>query len=212
MIISLASLKGGAGKSTLALHLAHEIARHDRRAILVDADPQASATNWAGVREKPSPFQVVAMPRENLHRDIDGLVAGFDHCIIDTPPRTSGLARSAILASDLVLIPVQPSSLDIWAASETVTLISEAQQFKPEIKAAFVINRKVTGTALGREISEALKDYPFPVLKTSIGQRIAFSEASMGYTVMELDAKSTASNEVRLLAKDVLKLMERKSW
>lgn len=212
MIISLASLKGGSGKSTLTLHLGHEIARQKRRVIVIDADPQASATNWAGVREDKPPFQVVAMPRENLHRDVADLVQGFDHCIIDTPPRTSGLARSAILASDLVLIPVQPSSLDIWAASETVTLISEAQQFKPDIRAAFVINRKVTNTALGREVLEALKDYPFPVLKTSIGQRIAFSEASMGYTVMELDAKSTASNEVRLLAKDVLNLMEVKSW
>lgn len=212
MIISFASLKGGAGKSTLTLHLGHEIARHDRRVIVVDADPQASATNWAGVREDKPPFQVVAMPRENLHRDLPELASSYDHCIIDTPPRTSALARSAILASDVVLIPVQPSSLDIWASAETVTLITEAQQFKPDIKAAFVINRKVTNTGLGREVSEALKDYPFPTLKTSIGQRIAFAEASMGYTVMELDASSTASNEVRLLAKDILKLMGMKSW
>lgn len=212
MIISLASLKGGAGKSTLALHLGHEIARQKRRVLLVDADPQASLTNWAGSREEAPPFQVVAMPRENLHRDLPELASNYDHCIIDTPPRTSALARSAILASQLILIPVQPSALDIWAASETVQLITEAQQFKPDIQAAFIINRKVVNSSIGREVTDALKDYPFPTLKTAIAQRVAFSEASMGYTVIELDANSTASKEVRLLTKDVLKVAGLKKW
>ncbi|MCY7337124.1 MAG: AAA family ATPase [Chamaesiphon sp.] len=73
------------------------------------------------------------MARETLHRDLPEIAKDYDHCAIDTAHRVSALARSAILASDLTLIPVQPSSYDVWAAAETVALIKEAQQFKPEV-------------------------------------------------------------------------------
>jgi chromosome partitioning protein len=212
MIITLASLKGGTGKSVLSLHLAHIIALAKRRVVLVDADPQGSASNWAAAREEPAPFVVVGMARDTLHRDLPALTKDFDHAIIDTPPRVSALARSAILAANLVICPVQPSSFDVWAVGETVELVKEAQQFKPEIKAAFCINRRIAKTAIGREIEEALADYPFPILKTAIAQRVAFAESSSGYTVMELSPGSTATSEIKSLSKDILKFMELKSW
>ena len=212
MIITFASLKGGSGKSCLSIHLAHAIALTKRKVLLVDADPQGSSSNWAAARDEPPPFVVVGMARDTLHRDLPALTQDYDHCVIDTPPRVSGLARSAILAADLVLIPVQPSSFDIWAASETVELVKEAQQFKDSIKAAFVINRKVSNSAIGREVNEALADYPIPVLKTAITQRVAFAESSAGYTVMETAPKGAAATEVKSLAKDVLKLLGVKAW
>lgn len=212
MIISLASQKGGAGKTTLATHLAHVIALAKRKVLLVDCDPQGSASGWAAAREEASPFPVVQMARDTLHRDLPAILEDYDHCVIDTPPRVSALARSAILASDLVLIPVQPSSYDVWAASETVALVQEAQQFKSDIKAVFCINRRITGTAIGREIEAALSDLPFPILKTAIAQRVAFAESSAGYTVLELATSSTASNEIKALSKEILKLMGMKSW
>jgi chromosome partitioning protein len=122
------------------------------------------------------------------------------------------MARSAILAADLVLIPVQPSSYDVWAASETVELVKEAQQFKPDIKAAFVVNRRIGNSAIGKEIDSALADYALPVLKTAIAQRVVFSESSAGYTVMELSPSSAAATEIKNLAKAVLKLMEVSKW
>lgn len=212
MIISLASQKGGAGKTTLATHLAHVIALAKRKVLLVDCDPQGSASGWAAAREEASPFPVVQMARDTLHRDLPAILEDYDHCVIDTPPRVSALARSAILASDLVLIPVQPSSYDVWAAGETVALVQEAQQFKSDIKAVFCINRRITGTAIGREIEAALSDLPFSILKTAIAQRVAFAESSAGYTVLELAASSTASNEIKALSKEILKLMGMKSW
>lgn len=212
MIFTLASLKGGTGKTVLSLHLAHAIALAKRRVILIDADPQGSASNWSAARETASPFVVVGMARDTLHRDLPELLKNFEHCVIDTPPRVSALARSAILAADLVICPVQPSSFDVWAVGETVNLIQEAQQFKPEIKAAFCINRRISKTTIGREIVEALKDYPFPILKTAISQRVAFAESSAGYTVIEIAASSAAADEIKALSKDILKLLGMKSW
>lgn len=212
MIITLSSLKGGSGKSTLAIHLAHAIAQSNRRVLLVDADPQGSAQGWASAREDKPPFTVIGMARNTLHRDLPDISKDYDHVVIDTPPRVSALARTAILAADLVLIPVQPSSYDVWAASETVGLIDEAHGFKPEIKAAFIINRRIPNTVIGRDVEEALSEYEIPMLKQAIAQRVAFSEASSGYTVMEMSATSSASKEIKKLAQEVLNLMEVKSW
>ena len=129
MIISFCSLKGGTGKTSLSVHLAHAIALVKKKVLPIDADPQGSASDWAAARDEKPPFSVVGMARDTLHRGLDDLTANYDHTVIDTPPRVSALARSAILAADLVLIPVQPSSYDVWAAAETVKLTEEAQQF-----------------------------------------------------------------------------------
>lgn len=212
MIITLSSLKGGSGKSTLAIHLAHAIALSKRRVLLVDADPQGSAQGWSAAREEKPPFTVIGMARNTLHRDLPDVAKDYDHVVIDTPPRVSALARTAILAADVVLIPVQPSSYDVWAASETVTLIDEAQGFKPEIKAAFIINRRIPNTVIGRDVEEALSEYDLPTIPQAIAQRVAFSESSSGHTVMEMSATSSASKEILKFAKDVLKLMEVKKW
>lgn len=212
MIFALSSLKGGSGKTTLAVHLAHAIALAKKRVLLVDADPQASAQGWAASREETPPFTVIGMTQNTLHRDLPGIAENYDHCVIDTPPRVSALARSAILASDMVIVPVQPSSYDVWAASETVQLIEEARGFKPELKAAFIINRRIGKTVIGRDVEEALGEYDIPRLKTVIAQRVAFSESSAGYSVMELSANSAASKDVKAMAKDVLKMMEVKEW
>ena len=83
--------------------------------------------------------------------------------VIDGPPRASDLARSVIMAADFVLIPVQPSPYDLWAAQETVGLIQEAMTYKPSLKAAFIMNRKAVNTAISKSAKEALGDLPFPV-------------------------------------------------
>lgn len=212
MIIALSSLKGGSGKSTLSIHLAYAIALSKKRVLLVDADPQGSSQGWASAREDQPPFTVIGMARNSLHRELPDISKDYDHVVIDTPPRVSALARTSILAADLVLIPVQPSSYDVWAASETVTLIEEAKGFKPDIKAAFIINRRIPNTVIGRDVEEALREYDIPTLKEAIAQRVAFSEAASGYTVMEMSKASPASKEIKQLSKELLKLMGAKKW
>lgn len=104
------------------------------------------------------------------------------------PPRVNEVARSAVLPSDLVLIPVQPSPYDVWAAKEIVDLLSEVTTFNEKVKSAFVINRKIVNTAIGRDVSDALSGYPIAVLKAQICQRVPFAEtAGSGQTVLEVD-------------------------
>lgn len=192
--------------------MAHAIALSKKRVVLIDADPQSSASTWSAAREEPASFVIVGMARNTLHKELPELLKDFDHAVIDTPPRVSALARSAILAADVVLCPVQPSSFDVWAVGETVQLVEEAQQFKEEIKGASVINRRIANSAIGREIGAALTDYPFPVLQTVISQRVAFAESSAGYSVLETAPKSAAATEIKALAKEVLKLTGVSKW
>lgn len=112
------------------------------------------------------------------------------------------------MASDLILIPVQPSPYDVWAAKEIVDMLQEAAVFKPTLKSAFVINRKIVNTALGRDVIEALAEYPIPVLETAICQRVALAEsAAQGQTVFETAPSNVAGKEIKSLVDDILEVM-----
>ena len=175
MIIGVLNQKGGVGKTTLSVNIAAALARTGKRVLLIDADPQGSALDWAAAREGDPLFSVVGLPKPSIHKELALVGEGYDVVVIDGPPRVTDLARSAIMASDIVLIPVQPSPYDIWAADEVVKLIQEASVFKENLKSVFVINRKIANTAIGRDVHEALEAYDLPTLKASIVQRVAFA-------------------------------------
>lgn len=207
MIISVLNQKGGVGKTTLAIHISHALVLKGYSVLLVDADPQGSARDWAAARALQPPFPVVGLDRPTIHRDLPALVKDFDHVVIDGPPRVSDLARSAIIAADLVVIPIQPSPYDIWAADQIIKLIQEASVFKENIKSVFVINRKIVNTAIGRDVVEALEQYPIPVVKASISQRVAFAEsAASGSTVLETEKLGAAAKEVMALVDELMSL------
>lgn len=206
MIIALLNQKGGVGKTTLAVHLAAALALRRRKVLLIDADPQGSALAWATSRQAPVLFPVIGLPTKNLHKEVPTHASHYQDVIIDGPPRVNEIARSAILASDLVLIPVQPSPYDIWAAKEIVELLGEASAFKEKQKSAFVINRKITNTAIGRDAAEALTGFGLQVLSSTITQRVAFAEsAAGGAVVMETDPQGPAAAEINSLVDEVLK-------
>ncbi|NBS18154.1 MAG: cobyrinic acid a,c-diamide synthase [Gammaproteobacteria bacterium] len=205
MIISVLNQKGGVGKTTLSINIASGLAQSGQKTLLVDADPQGSALDWNASRQEESLFPVVGMARPTLHKDIPGLATAHDHVVIDGPPRVNDLAKSAIMASDLVLIPVQPSPYDIWAADEIVKMIQEAMIYKAHLKSLFVINRLVAHTAIGREVIEALKDYPFEVLTATVSQRVVFAEsAAAGLSVLEFAPKSPAASDMKTLVEEIL--------
>ncbi|WP_322099513.1 hypothetical protein [Haematospirillum sp. 15-248] len=123
--------------------------------------------------------------------------------MIDGPPRVTDLARSAVMAADVILIPTQPSPYDIWASDEVVKLIGEAVVFKENLKYAFVINRKISNTAIGRE---ALAAYPdVPAFESSLTQRVIFAEAAArGLSVHEVDGAVRAVSEIEALTDELL--------
>lgn len=206
MIIGILNQKGGVGKTTLAVNLAAALARTGGRVLLIDADPQGSSLDWAAARQGPPLFAVVGLPRPTVHKEIEVVGHGYDHIVIDGPPRVTDLARSAIMASDVVLIPVQPSPYDIWAAEEVVKLIGEASVYKASLKSCFVVNRKIANTAIGRDVGEALAAYPLPVLKASVTQRVVFAEAAaQGKSIFEMGQDAAAAVEVQAVMDELLK-------
>lgn len=119
------------------------------------------------------------------------------------------MARSAIQASDLVIVPVQPSPYDVWAAKEIIDLLEEAAVYKPILKRVFAINRRIANTAIGRDVVDALSGYSLPILKSSLCQRVPFAEsAAQGLTVFELDPDMLASREMADFANEVLELLQ----
>jgi len=175
--------------------------------LLVDADPQGSARDWAAAREDKPPFSVIGLDRPTLHRDLPPLAKDYDHVVIDGPPRVSDLARSAIIAADLVVVPIQPSPYDVWAADEIIKLIQEASVFKENLKSVFVINRRIVNTAIGRDVADALAGYSIPVLEAVISQRVGFAEsAAAGGTVLDTDPNGAGAKEILALTKEILSL------
>jgi len=133
-----------------------------------------------------------------LHRDLPSLAADYDHVIIDGAPRNYEVARSAIAAADVVLIPVQPSGADFWASRETVNLVKEMRAFKETQKSAFVVSRKIGRTVLGRDITEALAEFDIPVLQAGTSQRVVYAETlTGGTTVIEQQPHGAAATEIR---------------
>jgi chromosome partitioning protein len=210
MIVALLNQKGGVGKTTLALHLAGQWALQGRRVLLIDADPQSSALDWSEQRAaegRTRLFGVVGLARDTLHREVPDLARGVDHVVIDGPPRVATLMRSALFASDVVLIPVQPSPLDGWASAEMLKLIEQARIFKPQIAARFLLNRAAARTLIAQATVASLADHDPPALKRGVGQRVIFADAMRtGQLVGELDPESLAAREVAALAAEIEEL------
>ena len=207
MIVALLNQKGGVGKTTLALHLAGEWARNAQRVTLIDADPQGSALDWSQQRSREGLqrlFGVVGLARDTLHREAPELARDADHVIIDGPPRVASLMRSALLAADLVLIPVQPSPLDGWASAEMLALLSEARIYRPELRARFVLNRCGARTVIARETADTLADHDPPVLRNTVGQRVIYADAAQsGRLAFEIDDDGPAAREIAALVTEI---------
>src|SRR3954467_2796251 len=139
------------------------------------------------------------------------LARDYDHVVIDGAPRVNELGRSAILASDTILIPVQPSPYDVWAAAVTVQLIREAQQFRESLTAAFVINRKIVNTAIGRDVASALDHFGTPASAGHLCQRVVYAEsASQGLSVEVPAPQSEAAREMAPVVSSIAQVPDRR--
>jgi len=204
LVISFLNQKGGVGKTTLSINVAACLTLLGQKVLLIDADKQGTSSTWASLRDENT-FQVVSMARENMARDAIKLAANFDFTVIDGPPQAETISRSCIVASDLVVLPIEPGGASRWSSDLTIRQVKEAQEFKPTLKCGFVVSRKIGGTVLGRDTRIMAADAGIPTFTTEIEQRIAYTEAlTMGKTVFEWVSRGPVVSEIQSLTSELL--------
>ncbi len=208
MIISFVNQKGGVGKTTTAINIGSSLARKNHRVVLLDLDPQGSSIKWHAI-EGNQAFDVIHQPTIMLPADVETLSSTYDFVIIDAPPAIDGVTWKILAASDIAVIPVSPSSLDLWACTETLRMIQEVQAQHPVLNAKFLINRKIPGTRAGREIRQALKVFETELFDTELCQRVAYVDAmKYGVSVMQYDPHSKAAEEIERFCDEIINGLE----
>lgn len=205
MIIVVGGIKGGSGKTTLCTNLAVIRAFQGKRILLVDADEQRSASDWAEHRESlgiSSPWTTIQLTGSAVRTQIIKMAKDYDDVLIDTGGRDTTSQRAALTVADIFLAPFQPRSLDVWTIGKVSALLTEIRTVNSKLKAFAVINRADSLGADNNDAAEILKEsdgltyIPYP-----IGSRKAFANAaSEGLGVIELKAQDKkAINEINQL-------------
>lgn len=203
-VISFINQKGGVGKTTIAINVADCLSRSGYKVLLVDADKQGSSTAWASLRKSAS-FSIISMARENLAKEVINLSRDFDFTIIDAPPHAESISRSCIIASDLVVMPIEPSGLSTWASDVTIAQVRQAQELKPTLKCGFVVSRKLGNTVIGREIKNLIAESNIHIFNSDIENRVAVAECiTMGKTIFEWERSGKAARQFKHLAKEIM--------
>lgn len=194
--VAVVSQKGGAGKTTLALHIAVAAERAGLSAAILDMDPQGTAERWSEWR-KEEPPAVVAAKATTLGRKLEqAKAAAGDLVVIDTPPLAQTEAREAARIADLILIPCRPSAFDLDAIRITADLANDIK------KPAFVVVNAGPphGTLIYKDVAETVERFGLHVAPTRLAERAAFRHAVReGKSVQELEPDSKAAEEVAAL-------------
>lgn len=211
-VVSLANTKGGVGKSTLAGNLAGALSCSEisRSVLLIDTDTQASVTKWFDLGEETRFDRAQLTTARVLQQQVPRLRKRYDVIIIDCPPMQSDVTAASLICSDLGLVPVQPSPLDVLAYSELVPLLRQAQALNQSLKLFFVINQLAPRTVLARESEESLADADIPLMPTRIHTRQIYRKVvAEGLSVVDATDKA-AKKEMLSLTKDVIHVLEEK--
>ncbi len=211
-VLTVAQQKGGAGKTTLAAHLAVAIAETGKSVAVVDIDPQASLSSWWQMREEaglPAPTNARGKGGLSVHEvtgwrtaaGVEKLARDHDVVVVDSPPHAETEAKIAVRVADLVLVPLQPSPMDFWATQATLDLAAAEKT-----KALLVLNRVPPRAALTEAMLSRIQDLGAKVAKARIGNRVALAAALLeGRGVTEYQKRGTAAAEIKALAAEVLK-------
>jgi len=213
-IIAVVNQKGGSGKTTLSMQLAGALARRGNKILVVDADPQGTATRWAASAEdeKPFPASVVGLSAANtkVHREVKKFISDYDIIVIDCPPAAdSPVPQSALLIADLALVPIIPSPLDMWAAVGIRQIINAVSDLNETLKARLVMNQCQPNTTLAQEALEVLPEFGIKMCGTYIRHRQVYRQSAVfGQTVHDFGNKAAAAiEEVESLTDEVLSLL-----
>jgi len=199
IVISSLHSKGGVGKSTVALCIADALYQDGSSVLVLDTDPQGTASAWSQAQEGDGAMVVGAPSAEKLEHELERLGASYDAVVIDGSAQLKAATGSVIRLSDLVLIPIQPSPADIWATGNIVTLIKDRQEVVGQPAAGFVLNCVVAGTNVAEDVNVLLEDMGLPILGR-LHRRVAFVEALVtGETPLTYKPSGKAAQEVEAL-------------
>jgi chromosome partitioning protein len=209
LTIAIANQKGGVGKTTLACNLGAAAHLAGKRTVILDLDAQGSALDWFAAREPTSQLAGLAVVKIDVpltRLALQTVTAGYDVAILDAPPRLGEMTRSAAVAADIVLIPVQPSPYDLWACDETFKTLADADNIRlhlglPPVRRVLCVNRAAPRTVLARTAPASLAEIESAELAaTIVHQRIAFAEAAAtGESVLTTEPDSAATRELMAL-------------
>ena len=204
LVITIAQRKGGAGKTTLAAQLAVVWARQGARVAVLDIDPQGSLAAWIDLRRarlgtEAIGFDFAALPGWRAAQWVEDRAREADLVVIDGPPHAETEARIAVRVAGLVLIPVQPSPLDLWATEATLKMVRDERR-----RVLIVLNRVPPRSSLTDDIAAALAGAGVPIAAARIGNRVALARTmALGLGVVESASSSPAATEITALAEEV---------
>lgn len=210
-IITIAQQKGGAGKTTLAAHLALAWAQTSRVAV-IDIDPQASLATWFRLRRErlgalAPGIEVAALGGWRVAGEVERQSRSHDIIVIDSAPHAETEARIAVRAASLVLVPVQPSPMDVWATRPTLDLARQER-----VPTLLVLNRVPPRANLTEAMATELDALGAPVAMAQIGNRVALASAlAEGRGILEAAPHSRAAEEITALAREVLAAIEHRN-
>jgi chromosome partitioning protein len=204
VVVTIAQRKGGAGKTTLAAQLATAWLRQGARVALLDIDPQASLAAWVELRRarlgaENIGFDFAALPGWRAAQWIEDRARSAQFVVVDGPPHADTEARIAVRAANLVLVPVQPSPLDLWATEATLAMVHEERR-----PAVVVLNRVPPRSSLTDRVAADLAAAGAAIAATRIGNRVALVRAmASGLGVVESPGANSAAAEISALAEEV---------
>ncbi len=205
--IGLVQQKGGVGKTTIATNLAATLQSRGYSVLLVDADPQGTARDWAAKSDNTG-LTTVGVDRPVVHEELPS-IEGFDVAIVDAVGKLEKMTISVIKASDLVLVPIQPSAADLWAVGQVIDHIETRQDITGGTPMArFVISRAIGSSKMGEQVQDILDEAPFGRLESSVNQRVAYARALGDGKSVHQTSDEKAQSEVDAITDEIEQILQ----
>lgn len=205
--VALLSQKGGALKTTLSISLACAGVEAGKETLLIDLDPQATACKWGDRRKAEAPIVIDAQPARLANALQKAKEGGIQLAMIDTPPRSADAALAAAKLADVIVLPCRPQMYDLETIPNTLELVATARSGKGALPMMAVLTAVPAQGSRHEQAKQAIEGLGVAVCLQTIGQRAAFGDAgALGMSVLELDAKSRASEEVRQVYLEIMRL------
>lgn len=207
MVISFLNQKGGVGKTTVSFNVVCELASRGKKVLFVDSDLQGSASLLNEARESDLGFPIVSIANPSINKAVQQIKADYEYIVIDGIPSISKITQSTILASDVVVIPMQPSGVDVWATESLIEMVDAARVLNPDVVVGIVLNRFDGNRVLAKGILDMVEQTDWQVFDTAIGNRAVFQKSvTYGKSVAELERNGKADMEIKSLVDEILAL------